>query len=152
MATWSLRQVVCLSIVLAALVGLGMKGCTTVQWMDAVTGSRSVRTIGPLGIPLGTRVEVSALEKRLKRMGVAWVADWRFLSEEQASLLGASRGCGNAPEIYPLTSEMKAFVEAATDQEIREFVRVMQAGTPAEQRAAVRAAEEKGLEAMKNGG
>jgi hypothetical protein len=97
---------------------------------------------------MGTRVEVSPLEQRLRRMGVTWVADWRCLSDVHYSLFDWSRGCGPAPAIYFLRSEMKAFVDASSDQEIREFVRVMQTGTEAEQRAAVEAAEEKGLGAM----
>ena len=44
--------------------------------------------------------------------------------------------------VSPVLTE---FATAATDAELREFVRVMQSGTDTEQRAAVDAAAEKGL-------
>jgi hypothetical protein len=142
-ATWSLRRILVISVLVAGLVGLGMHGCTTERRMDAVTGSWSERTTGPLGVPLGTRMGVSALEERLRRMGATWQADWRFTSDERFSLLDMRRGCGSEPEISELRSVMKEFVEASTDQETREFVTVMQVGTQAEQRAAVEKALER---------
>jgi hypothetical protein len=43
---------------------------------------------------------------------------------------------------------LKHFASAATDDELREFVRVMQSGTEVEQNTAVDAAAEKAFQAM----
>ncbi len=59
------------------------------------------------------------------------------------------RACNSAPPIFEIRPVSKQFAEASTDAELREFVRVMQTGTEAEQRAAVDAVAEmvfKGLE------
>jgi hypothetical protein len=142
------RRMIVWGLVVAGLVGLGLQGCKTESRIDSVTGSSWSRTTGPLGIPLGRRHFVSPLEQRLKRMGVAWVPDWCLLFQVDTSLLGCSRACGRAPEIRMMRGGMKAYVDAATDEEIRAFVRVMQTGTEAEQQAAVEAAGEKALRAM----
>lgn len=56
--------------------------------------------------------------------------------------------CSRAPAIYELGPVQQSFVDASTDAEILAFVTIMQTGTEAEQKAAVEAACDKGLEAM----
>jgi hypothetical protein len=116
--------------------------------IDAVTGTVEWRRWGPVHIDLGTTRDVSAVESRLTRMGAAWTPDWRGFSYSGTTLWTAWRECGRMPPIYEIRSVLKAFADASTDAEMREFVRVMQTGTDAERRAAVEAAGEKGLAAM----
>jgi hypothetical protein len=118
--------------------------------MDAVTGSMTWKTVWLFGITSGSRVDVSPLETRLKSSGIAWTPSWQFLHNTHRTILGNARcyECGPAPAIHQLRPVLKEFAAASTDAELRDFVRVMQSGTDAEQKAAVDAAGEKGLQAM----
>ena len=118
--------------------------------MDAVTGSMTWKTVWLFGITSGPRVDVSPLETRLKKNGITWTPSWQFLHNTHRTVLGNATcyECGSAPPIYQLRPVVKEFAAASTDAELREFVRVMQSGTDAEQEAAVDAAGEKGLQAM----
>ncbi len=122
--------------------------------MDTVTGSMTCRTVWLFGITFGPRVEVSPLEMRLKSSGIPWVPSWQFLANTHRNVFGGATcfECGLAPAIYSLRPVLKEFAAASTDAELREFVRVMQSGTDAEQEAAVEAASEKGLKAAARSG
>ena len=95
----------------------------------------------------GTVTVPSPLETRLRAAGIAWTARPQFLGATRYDITGRSCGaeCGTAPPIYPLRPLLKAFADASTDGELRAFVRVMETGTDAEQRAAVDAACGKAL-------
>src|SRR5439155_26684174 len=97
----------------------------------------------------GPSVDESSLETRLKVCGIAWTPSWHFLHNTHRTVFGNATcyECGSAPPIYQLRPALKEFAAASTDAELREFVRVMQSGTDAEQKAAVEAAGEKGLQA-----
>jgi hypothetical protein len=118
--------------------------------MDVVTGSMTWKTVWLFGITSGPRVEVSPLETRLRSSGIQWTPSWQFLHNTHRNVLGHATcyECGSAPAIYGLRPVLEEFAAASTDAELREFVRVMQSGTDAEQRAAVEAAVEKGLQAL----
>ena len=118
--------------------------------MDAVTGSTTWKTVWVFGITSGSRVDASPLEERLKSSGIAWTPSWQFLHNTHRTIFGdATRyECGSAPPIYQLRPVLKGFAAASTDAELREFVRVMQSGTDAEQKTAVESAGEKGLRAL----
>ena len=92
----------------------------------------------------------SPLETRLAAAGIPWTANPRFLSETSYDIFGRQlgRACAIAPPIYQLRPVLKEFAAASTDDELRAFVRVMESGTDAEQRAAVDAACEKALAAV----
>jgi hypothetical protein len=118
--------------------------------VDAVTGSMTWKTVWLFGITSGPRRDVSPLEIRLKASGIAWTPSWRCLHNTHRNVLGGATcyECGSAPPIYQIRSVLKEFAAASTDVELREFVRVMQSGTEAEQNAAAEAAGEKGLQAL----
>jgi hypothetical protein len=143
-----------LAVVVAVGSGYFVLAFVTVgEWVlrvDAVTGTTTARTTWPLRISSGDVVNVSPLEERLKALGVAWTPDWRFMSANGRTILGGVtyRACSGAPPIHEIRSVLKEFAEGLTDAELREFVRVMQHGTEAEQRAAVEAAGEKAHRAM----
>lgn len=116
--------------------------------MDAVTGSMTWKTVWVFGISSGTRVDVSPLEVRLERSGIAWTPSWRLMHNTHRNVFGGATRyeCGDAPAVFQLRPVLKEFAAAATDEDLREFVRVMQSGTDAERKAAVEAAVEKGWE------
>jgi hypothetical protein len=119
-------------------------------WIDPVTGSMMGKTVWLFGITTGPHVNVSALELRLKSSGIRWTPSWRFLHNTHLNIFGGAtcHECGSAPPIYQVRPVLEEFAAASTDAELREFVRVMQSGTDAEQKAAVDAAGEKGLGAL----
>jgi hypothetical protein len=114
--------------------------------LDPVTGSVTRQMTWPFGFPTAPQVDVSHLETRLKNSGIAWHRSWEFYHGTHYILFGRPIGyeCGAEPPIAELRSLLKAFADAATDDELREFVRVMEQGTEPEQRAAVAAACERG--------
>ena len=142
-----------IGLISVAILGLAVVACPFVgvredtQWIDAVTGSTRRQTVWTFGITRGPSVGPSPLETRLRDKGIGWSADWRFVSETQRTLLGTaiSRGCGIAPPIYQIRSMLGEFVSVSSDDDLWEFVRVMQSGGDEEQRAAVNAAVEQVL-------
>ena len=118
--------------------------------IDPVTGSVRWKTVWPFGITSGRRVDVSPLETRLANSGIPWTPSWRFGHRTRYNLFGAAVcvECGSAPPVYQLRPVAQGFAAAATDAELLEFVRVLRTGTDAEQRAAVDAADEKGIQAL----
>jgi hypothetical protein len=118
--------------------------------MDVVSGSMMWKTVWVFGVTSGPRVDVSTLETRLKASGVPWTPSWQFMHNTHRNVFGraTSYECGSAPAIFRLRPVLAEYAAGATDAELREFVRVMQSGTDAEQEAAVEAAVEKGFEAM----
>lgn len=107
--------------------------------IDAITGSRRVRSSWPFGILTGGQVKASALEQRLNAMGATWTPDWRVLTVKSYSAVGlnVSRGCGLSPPIYSAFAAMPAFAQSATDEEVRELVDVLQNGSATEQHDAL---------------
>lgn len=113
--------------------------------VDAVSGSVSRKTVWVSGRTTGWRHEASPLEKRLTKAGIQWRANWQFVHVGGSNIFGCMTSCGVGlkPKIGQMSSVMGEFVAGATEDELREFVRVMQLGTEAEQDAAVEAALEK---------
>jgi len=135
-------------IVLVCLAFFAMPFVTVRQTrsrMDAITGSIEWRTDWVFGFRTGPWIEVSPLENRLRKIGVQWSADWRFLHNTHRTIFGRATcyECGTAPQIYQLRSVMQQFVNASSDDEVRALVRILESGTEEEQRAAVEATGEK---------
>lgn len=118
--------------------------------VDPVTGSMRWTTVGLTGVPSPPRVAVSPLELRLSNMGVQWTRSWHTLHNTHYDMFGRPRmwECSSAPPIYTLRPVLNEFAAAASDEELRAFVGVMESGSEAEQQATVDAAAEMGLKAM----
>ena len=144
------RLIAAIAVLLLALAAPTVAIRQVESRMDPVTGSMTWKTVWLFGITSGPRVDVSPLETRLKNSGITWTQSWQFLHNTHRTVFGNATcyECGSAPEIYQLRPVLKEFAAASTDAELRKFVRVMQSGTEAEQKAAVEAAGEKGLQAM----
>ena len=112
---------------------------TTWHRVDAVTGSTMVQTDWPLGFSGRARVTPSALERRLRSMGLEWKRDWRPVGCVGSSVLGntVSRGSGPAPAISQLAPAQVQYAAAASDQDVLGLVSVLQSGTDAQQRTAL---------------
>ena len=135
------------------LLALAAPSITTRQdesQIDAVTGSITWKTIWLFGITSGPSTDISPLELRLKTSGIAWTPSWQFLGSTGSNVYGRLRWCarGSTPAIYHLRLVLQPFAAASTDAELRDFVRIMQTGTPAQQQAAVDAAAEKALQTL----
>ncbi len=117
--------------------------------LDPVTGSEIRTTTWPFGISTGPRVTPSPLETKLAARGIPYAPSWRFFSSTGQTIFGTPRSfsCGSQPPVANLRPVIAEFAAAATDGELREFVRVMQTGTDAQQLVAVEAAGQKGLDA-----
>lgn len=115
--------------------------------MDAVTGTMTRDRRSFFGLSRGFRRDVSPLEMELTRRGIAWTPDWWTLHVTDRNLFGGAMqyACGSAPEIYSVQRFLGPYAAAATDDELREFVRVMQSGTEAERQSAASAAENKAM-------
>lgn len=152
---WPWRTLSAVAVVLILLVAAPTVAVRQVESrMDPITGSMTWKTVWLFGISSGPRVDVSPLETRLTSSSITWTSSWRFLHNTHRNVFGGATcyECGSAPPIYQLRPVLKEFAAAATDAELRDFVRVMQSGTDAEQKAAVEAAGEKGLQALSAAG
>ncbi len=149
---WPWRGVLLLTVGLLLLLSAvpAFPAKHVVSRVDAVTGTMSWQTTWTFGLTSPPRVNVSPLEARLKRGGIPWTPRWSCLHDNDYDLFGhrLSCGCGTAPPVYTLQPCSAEFAKASTDAELREFVRVMQSGTDAEQEAAVQAACDKALKEM----
>lgn len=157
---WPRRRRVAVAVVALVVVGVGLVALLpTITFRrihgrtDAVTGSMECRTEWPLGVMSAPVVTPSPLETRMVRMGILWQRDWRVIHRTGYSVLGHFTGgsCGRAPPIYTLNNLQSPFVAASSDGDVRGFVRTMQDGTEAEQRAAVDAAADPALDSLSAG-
>ncbi len=118
-------------------------------WIDSVTGSMKQQTCW-FFVCQTSEEKPSAIEHWITQHEGTHKADWRFLSRTSKNLFGnvVSRGCALAPEIDPLHQAdlNTSFVHAATDAEVREFVRTMRTGSPRERTRAVELACRKAVE------
>lgn len=112
--------------------------------MDAVTGSSIRRTTWLFGLATTTAATPSPLEERLKAKRVNWRPDWVFLHRSPRNIFNRPlrRACGYTPPIYHLQRGLDEFVDRSTDEELVEFILIMQTGSEQEQRVAVKAAFE----------
>lgn len=119
-------------------------------WIDPVTASLKSQD-SFLVIPISTAIETSAIERWIVEHEGSYAPRWNFLSETDRTITGQvfCRGCGKAPENYVLhTFDLNArFVQAASDAEIAEFVRIMRAGTKSQREGAVDDACNKAVDA-----
>ena len=114
--------------------------------IDPVTGSIQKETQW-FGHTTEAVIKTSAIEKWINSQGNPHSHDWKRLHATRKSLLGQTVGAdaANAPPIYPLRAGSldDLFVINSTEQEISNFVGVMQAGTEDEKQQAVQAAVQK---------
>jgi hypothetical protein len=141
---WVIRFAICVGGI-SALYAAACVKVTTRREMDQITGSTREQTLWNFGFKTVSDVQVSPLEVRLKKMGIQSAANWQWYGTTEWSMLGSTRACGSVPAIYRLLSLMQVVVDASTDSEIRDLVRVLQSGTDAQQKAAVLAWQEVGF-------
>lgn len=118
--------------------------------VDGVTGSMTWKTIYPFGLTTGPKHQPSPLERRLVQMGETWTPNWHFVHQTGYDIFGRAcvRACGKAPAIYSSQALLQWFASTATDDEIREFVNVMQTGSEEEQLALIDATADRIFSAL----
>lgn len=113
----------------------------TARSIDAVTGSTRVQTTWLRLFSTAARTAASPLETRLRALGVGWTPAWRHATSNDYNLFGQaiSAGSGPAPAILGFHDArvQTRYLASATNDEVRELARVMQRGTPDQQRAAI---------------
>jgi hypothetical protein len=138
---WPFRLAVAAVALLLLLGGLSFVPVRrVVNDIDAVAGSTREQTswLGVRGVAI---VSTSPLETRLKSAKIDYRPDWHTLSDYEYSVLGFrnSRGHGTAPPVHAIYRWLDRWVATATEDELRNYVRIMQTGTETEQRAVVQA-------------
>jgi len=116
-------------------------------WMDPQTRTE-MRQSKWFGIRMTPVITKSALDDRLSRIGFHHQPNWQFLHDSQSNVFGVVtvRGCSTAPRIYSFPPEMlRSFVNASSDQDIKNFMHIMQSGTEFEQNAAIESAADQAL-------
>lgn len=123
-------------------------------WIDAVTGSAKFQTTW-LVISTAPRFEISALGRWVVDHEGGLTPDWCFVTRTHRNVFGeiVGRGCGHCPEISHLRSGDldDAYVRAASDRLIGEFVRIMRQGSESERRQAIEAAYSRAIESRDQG-
>jgi hypothetical protein len=151
--TWPARALGAAALVLVGVLLLPEPTVRQVESsVDAVTGTMTWKTVWMFGITSPPRIDVSPLERRLVKAGIPWTPQRAFLHNTHLDVFGRPRAweCGWAPPIHSIRVILEEFAAASTDDELREFVHTMESGTEAEQKAAVDAAGEKALRALRS--
>lgn len=121
-------------------------------WIDAVSGSTRRQTIWMIGYEGPARMRQSPLDHAYRRLQLGWKPDWRKIKGDGINFFTGSRvrSHGMAPPIYALLSPQLQswYVASASDDEIRRLFETMTTGSIEEQKAAVEAAAERGLDHM----
>lgn len=152
---WWRRAIIALVIVFAAVLLLPPITVRQVESrIDPVTGSMTLKTVWLFGITSGPQLVVSPLETRLKTSGIEWTRSWRFRHNTHRNIFGRATRyeCGIPPPISELRPVLAEFAAASTDEELRQFVSVMQSGDAAEQNAAIHAAVQKSFKRLGTAG
>jgi hypothetical protein len=143
--TW----IILLVVIVAALLLSSTHVRQNLGWMDSISGTQKSQTVWRFGVASAPAVSESPLAARYRKLGLTWQPDWRNVKGTYVSLFGRHIGSGHgpAPMIYPLASAdvQQSYLAASSDDDIREFFRVMSSGTEQEQKAAVEAACDKAL-------
>jgi hypothetical protein len=150
-ARWLARSITLLGV-LALLASPFIPVRQTRTRIDAVTGTVETQTTWLCGVTFGPTVDSSPLELRLRTSNIPWTRDWRVLGHAHRTVYGNAtmRGCGSAPPIIQIRSVLGQFANAATDDQLREFVRVMQSGAEPARTAAINAAGEVAMNAWRS--
>ncbi len=146
---WWWRIAVGAGVVVAALALLVLPVRQWTIWCDPVSGSVKTRTTW-FGISAAPHYEVSPLESRLKAIEYTWPQTWKFMSRDHFTLFGRAVEWedGEAPPIFSQRFGMNGYARSATSDELRHFADTMRFGTESEQRAAVKIAGDKAIDAL----
>lgn len=119
-------------------------------WMDPVDGAIRRQSTDYLGRSGPMVVTDTPLGRRFRAMGLSWTPDWRLLHDREISVTGRtlSRACGSAPPIYTLAGlpeVQEAYIRHASDDDLRQLLRILSTGDEQQQREAIEAVSEVGL-------
>ena len=120
-------------------------------WIDSISGSQKSQTVWRSGAESTPVVSESLLAARYRKLGLQWEPDWKNVKGTYLDIFGRNVGHAHgwpAPEIYSFALSpdlQQSYLAASSDQEVREFFRVMSSATEDEKKAAVEAACNKAL-------
>jgi hypothetical protein len=145
-------------VVAVLLAGVGALSWLTIHqdrgWIDAISGSRKNQTTWRFGVSSSPAVAESLLAVKYRQLGLSWQPEWVNVRGAFTDIFGRSLGSSHdwpAPEIYPLVHPglQQSYLAVASDDDVREFFRVMSGGSEAEKGVAVQAACDKALATAK---
>ena len=120
-------------------------------WIDSISGSQKSQTVWRLGSSSSPIVSDSLLAERYRKLGLQWEPDWKNIKGTYVNAFGRHVGSAHgwpAPEIYNLALSpdlQQSYLSASSDDEVREFFRIMSSGSEPERKIAVEAACNKAL-------
>jgi hypothetical protein len=120
-------------------------------WIDSISGSQKRQTVWRFGAASMPVMSESLLAARFRKIGLQWEPDWENVRGTYVDIFGRNVGHEHvwpAPEIYTLAVSpglQRSYLVASSDDDIREFFRIMSSGTEDEKKAAVEAACDRAL-------
>jgi hypothetical protein len=149
-SAWFILAVIVLLAAAAVLLPSSIYVRQDLCWIDAISGSQKRQTVWRGGASSSPVVSDSLLAERYRKLGLRWEPHWRNVEGTYRNAFGRSVGHahGSAPEIYDLSMSrvlQGSYLAASSDEDVREFFRVMSSGTEAEKKTAVEAACDKAL-------
>jgi hypothetical protein len=146
---WIMMAVVVVAAVLFIPTGIHVR--QDLGWIDSISGSQKRQRVWRVGAASTPAVTESLLAARYRKLGLQWEPDWKNVKGTYIDAFGRSVGHAHgwpAPEIYSLALNrdlQQSYLAASSDDDVREFFRIMSSGTDEEKKAAVEAACDKAL-------
>ena len=142
---WELCVIIITVLIVGALIIPGFPVHQSESRIDRVTGSIMKLTSDWFGLNEKLFVDISPLEVWMIENDETFSPDWQPLSLSRRNFYGGGvmAGSNTPPPIYRLRPAFDDFIAISTDEEIIEFVRIMESGIEEEQRKAVIAVEKK---------
>ncbi len=137
-------------VVLAAFLLIPTNVRQDLGWIDSISGSQKSQTVWRFGAASTPIVSESLLAARYRKLGLKWEPDWKNVKGTYIDVFGrhVGSGHGSAPEIYSFALSpdlQQSYLAPSSDDDVREFLRVLSSGTEEEKKAAVEAACNKAL-------
>jgi hypothetical protein len=138
-------------VVIAGFLCTGVHVRQDLGWIDSISGSQKRQTVWQFGLSSSPAITESLLAARYRKLGLQWEPDWKNVKGTYLDIFGRNVGHAHgwpAPEIYSFALSpdlQRMYLAASSDDEVREFFRIMSSGSDAEKAAAVEAACNKAL-------
>jgi hypothetical protein len=132
-----------MAIVLTAVAVVGSHTQSNLS-VDPVTASRYIEVTRAYFWRMPPKVNLSAIDRRIKELGRSRPNRWKGLSNSEDGLFYAVRSCGSAPPIYEFSGQVsEGLVAALSDSELLVFVDAMEVADEEQQKLLVAEAGKK---------
>ena len=120
----------------------------TTTWVCTVSGALKRQTVWFGSISSRPNIEQTALSTWIERNEGAIEYQWKYFGSLRTDPFRWTKayGSGSAPPIYRMRRLLADFVRLSTEDELRDFVRIMRTGTEPDKKSLVREAADRTLE------